>query len=127
MGTYGEAFNAALGRQIRAEIAASGHSIAGAARDLGIARSALDNYVNGKRGIPASIAYEVALLLGIDPHTLVVRAEERLAAERSAPSRQARRELGFDDIDHEEVSNLDDYDLAAKRGTRKADDLPYAE
>lgn len=127
MGTYGDAFNAALGRQIRAEIAASGNSIAGAARDLGIARSALDNYVNGKRGIPASIAYEVALLLGLDPHTLIVRAEERLAAEGSATPRADLRALTADDIDHVESPDLSQYGLAAKRGVRKADQEPYAE
>lgn len=82
MGTEGDLFNAALGRQLRAEIAAAGKTIAGTARAIGVARSALDNYVTGKRAIPVSVAYEIAAYLGIDPHTLVVRAEDRLSAER---------------------------------------------
>ncbi len=52
-------FNAAMGKQIRAEIAASGMSISSVARDLDLARSALDNYVTGKRAIPVPIVYQL--------------------------------------------------------------------
>ena len=70
-------YNAAIGRQIRAEIAAAGSSISAVARDLGIARSALDNYVTGKRAIPIPIAYQVGEILGVDPQLIVKRATER--------------------------------------------------
>lgn len=79
--TPGEQFNAAVGRQIRAEIAAAGSSIAGMARDIGIARSALDNYVTGKRAIPVPVVYAVSAALDIEPHIVLSRAEERLRAE----------------------------------------------
>ncbi|MBO9625279.1 MAG: helix-turn-helix transcriptional regulator [Microbacterium sp.] len=81
METPGEQFNAAVGRQLRGEIAAGGSSIAGMARQIGIARSALDNYVTGKRSIPVPILYAVCAILDIAPHKLVARAEERLLSE----------------------------------------------
>lgn len=74
-------FNAAIGRQIRAEIAAKGSSISAVARELGVARSALDNYVTGKRAIPIPIAYQIGEVLGIDPQLIVKRATERFWAE----------------------------------------------
>ncbi|MFL2002175.1 helix-turn-helix domain-containing protein [Microbacterium sp. A1-JK] len=74
-------YNAAIGRQIRAEISAAGQSILGVAKELGMARSTLDNYVNGKRDIPVPVAYQVAELLGLDPQVLIQRATERFHAE----------------------------------------------
>ncbi len=79
--TPGEQFNAAVGRQLRAEIAAAGSSIAAMAREVGIARSALDNYVTGKRSIPVPILYAVSAALDIAPHVVITRAEERLRSE----------------------------------------------
>lgn len=58
------------------------------ARSIGIARSALDNYVTGKRAIPVPTVYAVCETLGIQPHVLVSRAEERLLADDD--SRDAR-------------------------------------
>lgn len=81
MVTAASRFNAAVGRQIRAEISAGGSSIAAMARAIGIARSTLDNYVNGDRDIPVPAVYSVCAHLGIDPHLLVKRAEERFASE----------------------------------------------
>lgn len=77
-------YNAAIGRQIRAEISAAGQSILGVARELGMARSTLDNYVTGKRDIPVPVAYQVAEFLGIDPQVLIQRATERFHAEDKA-------------------------------------------
>ena len=79
--TPGEQFNAAVGRQLRAEIGAAGSSIAAMAREIGIARSALDNYVTGKRAIPVPIVYAVGDVVDVEPHLILRRAEERLAAE----------------------------------------------
>lgn len=78
MKTPAEHFNAAVGRQLRAEIAASRSSIAAMARTIGIARSALDNYVTGKRAIPIPIVYAVCAAVNVEPHVLIARAEERL-------------------------------------------------
>lgn len=79
--TPSDQFNAAVGRQLRAEIGAAGSSIAAMAREIGIARSALDNYVTGKRSIPVPIVYAVGASLSVEPHVIVERAEERLRAE----------------------------------------------
>ncbi|WP_435746346.1 helix-turn-helix domain-containing protein [Microbacterium sp. PMB16] len=81
MKTPAEQFNAAVGRQLRAEIAASRSSIAGMARTIGIARSALDNYVTGKRAIPVPVVYSICAALSVEPHVLVARAEERLQSD----------------------------------------------
>lgn len=79
--TPGEQFNAAVGRQLRGEIGAAGSSIAAMAREIGIARSALDNYVTGKRAIPIPVLYAVSASLDLEPYLVLSRAEERLRAE----------------------------------------------
>ena len=94
MTTPGDEFNAAVGRQLHGEIAAGGSSIAGMSRTIGIARSALDNYVRGKRSIPVPILYDICTALGIEPHLVLTRAEERLRSEgmrRSAVVTPLRR------------------------------------
>lgn len=114
--TPAEQYNAAVGRQLRGEIGAAGSSIAAMAREIGIARSALDNYVTGKRAIPVPIVYAVSAAVDIEPHLLLQRAEERLRAEvgrRSATitplrprtdvpgTRDNRPEVAFDsDVSH---------------------------
>lgn len=92
--TPAEDFNDAVGRQMRAEIAASRSSIAAMARSIGVARSALDNYVTGKRAIPVPVVYSVCAALNVEPRVLVARAEERLKADgvtvgRVTPIRRA--------------------------------------
>lgn len=85
--TPAEEFNEAVGRQMRAEIAASRSSIAAMARSISIARSALDNYVTGKRAIPIPVVYAVCADLGVEPHVLLARAEERLRADGETTAR----------------------------------------
>ena len=115
MRTLAEQFNDAVGRQMRAEIAAARSSIAAMARSVGIARSALDNYVTGKRAIPVPVVYAVCSTLGIEPHVLVARAQERLDADGAsavitplrrtpdvAASRENDREVAYEsDAPHE--------------------------
>lgn len=91
MKTPAEEFNEAVGRQIRAEIAASRSSIAAMARTIGIARSALDNYVTGKRAIPVPVVYAVCAAISLEPHVLVARAEERLRGDATARITPIRR------------------------------------
>lgn len=114
--TPAEHYNAAVGRQLRAEIGAAGSSIAAMAREIGIARSALDNYVNGKRAIPVPVVYAVSAAVDVEPYMVLSRAEERLRAEagrRSATitplrprsdvpgTRDNRPEVAFDsDVAH---------------------------
>ncbi len=114
--TPAEHYNAAVGRQLRAEIGAAGSSIAAMAREIGIARSALDNYVTGKRAIPVPVVYAVSAAVDVEPYMVLSRAEERLRAEagrRSATitplrprsdvpgTRDNRPEVAFDsDVAH---------------------------
>lgn len=85
--TPADDFNAAVGSQLRAEIAAARSSIAAMARDIGIARSALDNYVTGKRSIPIPVVYQVCAVVGLEPHVLLDRAEDRLRADDAPAAR----------------------------------------
>ncbi|MCI1019514.1 helix-turn-helix transcriptional regulator [Microbacterium sp. C5A9] len=79
--TPAENYNRAVGRQLKAEIAAAGSSIARMARDIGLSRSALDNYTTGKRDIPVPVLYLVSAVVGLDPHVVLERAEERMRTE----------------------------------------------
>ncbi|WP_244632044.1 MULTISPECIES: helix-turn-helix domain-containing protein [unclassified Microbacterium] len=124
MKTPAEEFNDAVGRQLRAEIAASRSSIAAMARTIGIARSALDNYVTGKRAIPVPVVYSVCAALDVEPHVLFARAEERLSADgvstarvtpiRRTPDvagpREDNREVAFDSSVRHDADSDDLYD-----------------
>jgi transcriptional regulator with XRE-family HTH domain len=61
------------------------------ARTIGIARSTLDNYANGERDIPVPVVYAVCAELGIDPHLLVKRAEERFASDELRQTKDGSR------------------------------------
>ncbi len=121
--TPAEEFNEAVGRQMRAEIAASRSSIAAMAREIGVARSALDNYVTGKRAIPVPVVYAVCASLDLEPHVLVARAEERLRAvaagstARITPLRRTPDVTRTPDTDREVA-----YDTGSTNG-RDSDDL----
>ncbi|ALX67373.1 helix-turn-helix domain-containing protein [Microbacterium sp. XT11] len=125
METAGRQFNAAVGRQMKGEISAAGSSIAAMARELGIARSALDNYTTGKRAIPLTTFHDVCVALGMEPHEMLARAEERYRAEerargsqQAAPVTPLRRRPDVPDHRHNEaevafdsgVSHRDDTD-----------------
>jgi transcriptional regulator with XRE-family HTH domain len=79
--TPAETYNRAVGRQLKAEIFAAGSSIARMARDIDVSRSALDNYTTGKRDIPVPVLYLVSAVVGVEPHVILDRAEERLRTE----------------------------------------------
>lgn len=118
-------YNAAIGRQIRAEISAAGQSILGVAKELGMARSTLDNYVTGKRDIPVPVAYQVAELLGLDPQTLIQRATERFHAEDKAGQSNVttlpKRNVGTPRHTDLETVTLDTAKLAATRDNTPVD------
>ncbi len=81
--TPAEEYNSAVGRQLKAEIAAAGSSIARMARDIDVSRSALDNYTTGKRDIPVPVLYLVSDVVGVAPHIILDRAAERLRTDAS--------------------------------------------
>lgn len=92
---------------------------------LGIARSALDNYVTGKRSIPIPIAYQVAELLGIDPRVLIQRATERFHDEDKAAQSNVTafpsRNVGTPRHTELETVDLDTAKLAASRDNTPVD------
>ncbi|MGC0144423.1 helix-turn-helix domain-containing protein [Pseudactinotalea sp. Z1732] len=79
METTSERFNAAVGAQMRAEIAAHGYNVKSAAEAMGIARGVLIRYLEGQRNIPISVAARLADLLEMPLSTLIQRAEDRAA------------------------------------------------
>lgn len=81
--TPAEDYNSAVGRQLKAEIAAAGSSIARMARDIDVSRSALDNYTTGKRDIPVPVLYLVSDVVGVPPPVILDRAAERLRTDAS--------------------------------------------
>lgn len=83
MDTSPEDFNIAVGAQMRAEIAAHGYSVKGAAESMGMARGVLIRYLDGERNIPISVAARLADLLDMPMPTLVERAEDRAVTRRS--------------------------------------------
>jgi len=111
-----ERFARTVAAQVRAEIAAAGTTVAGVARATGINRETLDRWVKGERALSMPTLYRISVAVGIDPHVIVQRAEERFAAESDAA----------------DVSRSDEYEityegpatgqaLAATRGAKKSE------
>lgn len=72
-----DAYTLAVAAQLRAEIAAAGLSVVGAAKKSGVPRGTLVRYLDGTREIPVSVMYRLALALGVDVPTLIERADDR--------------------------------------------------
>lgn len=79
-----ERFAQAVSAQVRAEIAARDESVLGLSRKTGIPRGSLLRWVSGERALTVPNLYKIATALGMDPHLLVMRAEERFASEAGA-------------------------------------------
>ena len=120
METEAERFNAALGRQLRAEIAAGKSNIAGMAREIDVARSTLDHYVNGVRPIPASAVYDICAVLGVSVADVVRRAEERFRADQppvdELTARRERRDVGGTGKARKVASDADERDRGGDDG-----------
>lgn len=76
----GDRFGQTVAAQVRAEIAAADESVASIARTTGINRETLDRWVKGERALSVPTLYRIAVALGVDPHTIIRRAEERFVA-----------------------------------------------
>lgn len=111
-----ERFARTVAAQVRAEIAAANTTVAGVARATGINRETLDRWVKGERALSIPTLYRISVAVGVDPHMIVQRAEERFAAESTT----------------RDVSRSDEYDvttggpstghaLAADHGTKKSE------
>ena len=68
----------ALAAELRAERARIKKSIARVVEDTGLSKSAVLNYLNGKRDIPLTALAKLCAALDITPPELARRAEARL-------------------------------------------------
>lgn len=74
-----EAFNQAVAAQAKAEASAAGFSVARLARDAGMNRESLDRWLKGERPMSIPTLFQIAETIGLDPHLIVTRAEERFS------------------------------------------------
>ena len=110
-----ERFARSVAAQVRAEIAAANTTVAGVARTAGINRETLDRWVKGERALSIPTLYRIAVAVGVGPHVIVQRAEERFAAEGSADVGRA------DDYEVTPQGPEPGHALAAERGTKKSE------
>lgn len=76
MGTYGDAFNAAVAAELRAERGRKKITIDSLVVASGLSKSAVLNYLNGKRDIPTPAFVELCRALGITGRLIFERAEQ---------------------------------------------------
>lgn len=67
MGEYGDVFNAAVAAELRAQRSREQITIEQLVERTGISRSAVLNYLNGKRDIPVPMLSELCRALGVSP------------------------------------------------------------
>ncbi len=111
-----ERFARTVAAQVRAEIAAAGTTVAGVARATGINRETLDRWVKGERALSMPTLYRISVAVGVDPHVIVQRAEERFAAE-SGPADVSRA----DEYEVDTEGPGSGHALAADRGAKKSE------
>lgn len=76
MGNYGEAFNTAVAAELRAERGRKQITIDSLTTATELSKSAVLNYLNGKRDIPTPAFVELCRALGVSPRLIFERAEE---------------------------------------------------
>lgn len=75
MTEYGDAFNAAVAAELRAERARKELSLDQLVAASGIAKSTVQRYLGGKRDIPIPSLVELCRALDVDPRLIFERAE----------------------------------------------------
>lgn len=81
MGTYGDAFNQAVAAELRAERGRKKITIENLVVATGLSKSAVLNYLNGKRDIPTPALMELARALDTDARIIFDRAYQALENE----------------------------------------------
>lgn len=76
MGNYGDQFNSAVAAELRAERGRKQVTIDALVNLTGLSKSAVLNYMNGKRDIPTPAFVELCRALGVSPRLIFERAEE---------------------------------------------------
>jgi len=82
MGTYGIDIQAALVKQVKAEMAARDMRQKDMAAQIGMQTSTLSRYLSGERDIPMPVVFAFAEALDLSVIELVQRAERRLSGEQ---------------------------------------------
>ncbi len=75
MDEYGEIFSQLVAAELRAERGRKKITIDSLVKATGVSKSAVLNYLNGKRDAPTSALVALARALSVDPHELFIRAE----------------------------------------------------
>lgn len=78
MTDYAEAFNAAVAAELRAERGRRQTTIADVVDATGLSKSAVLNYMNGKRAIPIPALMDLSRALQVDPRVIFDRAEQAI-------------------------------------------------
>ena len=78
MGTYGDAFNAAVAAELRGQRARTRMTVDAVATRTGFAKSTVLNYLNGKRDIPLPALAELCQVLGVTPRAIFDAAEKAI-------------------------------------------------
>lgn len=78
MGTCGDQFNLAVAAELRAERGRVQCTIDSLVTATGLSKSAVLNYLNGKRDIPTPALVELARALRVDPRVIFERAEHAI-------------------------------------------------
>lgn len=76
MGNYGDAFNAAVAEELRAQRARTKQTIQDLVDATGLSKSAVLNYLNGKRDIPVPMLVELCRALDVSPRVIFENAEK---------------------------------------------------
>lgn len=75
MGTYGDAFNAAVAAELRAQRGRVQKTVDALVQETGLSKSAVLNYLNGKRDIPTPALVEICRALAVTPQAIFIAAE----------------------------------------------------
>lgn len=75
MGTYGDAFNAAVAAELRAQRGRVKVTVDALVNATGLSKSAMLNYLNGRRDIPTPALVEICRALGVTPQAIFIAAE----------------------------------------------------
>lgn len=78
MGTYGDAFNAAVAAELRGQRARTRMTVDAVTAGTGFAKSTVLNYLNAKRDIPLPALVELCRTLGTTPRAIFDAAEKAL-------------------------------------------------
>ncbi|WP_333812054.1 helix-turn-helix transcriptional regulator [Timonella senegalensis] len=81
MGDYGDVFSSLVAGELRAERARKKLTIESLVVLTGLSKSAILNYLNGKRDIPTSALVELSQAMGIEPAEIFARAEHAIRPE----------------------------------------------